>query len=88
MPPRTRKYSAKAGLVMQNPVSWKQFACASVSRPGGAKADPEKIDDEDDQKAGDAKLFNVAQDLADADGPYEITEQTTAAKCQKETQKL
>ena len=39
VPPRTRKYSANCGFVMQNPVSWKQFACASVSRPGGAKAD-------------------------------------------------
>src|SRR5215204_248936 len=36
--PRSRKYSANAELVMQNPVCEKQFAWASVGVPGGARA--------------------------------------------------
>src|SRR4051794_40743942 len=36
--PRRRKYSANCGLVMQNPVCWKQLACAMVGVSGGASA--------------------------------------------------
>src|SRR4051812_24485875 len=38
VPPRRRKYSANCGFVVQNPVSGKQLAWASVGVPGGARA--------------------------------------------------